>query len=172
MRTRNRRRRRRVGEVDAGASRRKRVGSRRCRAKTAVRSIRRLGRLDLLSAGDVVARRSVATLGGVASTRRNWRRWTRHAPRRRRVSIHASRLFRHATGPIVINGLVESLRPCNLQIGIVPGAGAARRYAPHADGSSIQKSRRIYVRPRTSPQSAHLWWPAAAKLQAASVPIA
>jgi len=33
-------------------------------------------------------------------------------------------------------------------------------------------SRRIYVRPRTGPQSAHLWWPAVAKLQAASVPIA
>ena len=49
--------------------------------------------------------------------------------------------------------------------------GAARRYAPPADGSSIQKSRRIYVRLRTGPQSAHLWWPALAKLQAASVPI-
>ena len=35
-----------------------------------------------------------------------------------------------------------------------------------------QKSRRIYVRPRTGPQSAHLWWPAVAKLLAASVPIA
>ena len=32
-----------------------------------------------------------------------------------------------------------------------------------------QKSLRIYVRPRTGPQSAHLWWPAVAKLQAASV---
>jgi len=32
-------------------------------------------------------------------------------------------------------------------------------------------SRRIYVRPRTGPQSAHLWEPSAvAKLQAASVP--
>jgi len=40
--------------------------------------------------------------------------------------------------------------------GIAPGA--ARRYAP-ADGSSIHKSRWIYVRPRTHPQSAHLWWP-------------
>ena len=39
---------------------------------------------------------------------------------------------------------------------------------PSADGSSIQKSRRIYVRPtRTGPQSAHLWWPAVAKLQPA-----
>jgi len=36
----------------------------------------------------------------------------------------------------------------------------------------IQKSRRIYVRPQTGPQSAHLWWPAVAKLQATSVPIA
>ena len=35
-----------------------------------------------------------------------------------------------------------------------------------ADGSSIQKSQQIYVHP------AHLWWPAVAKLQAASVPIA
>jgi len=34
------------------------------------------------------------------------------------------------------------------------------------------KLRRIYVRPRTGPQSAQLWWPAVAKLQAASVPIA
>jgi len=34
----------------------------------------------------------------------------------------------------------------------------------------IQQSRRIYVRPRTGPQSAHLWWPAVAKLQAARVP--
>ena len=42
---------------------------------------------------------------------------------------------------------------------------------PPADGSSIQKSRRTYVRPRTGPQSAHLWWPAGAQLQAASVPI-
>jgi len=36
----------------------------------------------------------------------------------------------------------------------------------------IQKSRRIYIRPRTGPQSAHLWWPAVAKLQTASVPTA
>jgi len=43
---------------------------------------------------------------------------------------------------------------------------------PPADGSSIQKSRRIYVRLRTGQQSAHLWWPVVAKLQAASVPIA
>jgi len=35
-----------------------------------------------------------------------------------------------------------------------------------------QKSRRIYVRLRTGPQSTHLWWPAVAKLQAASAPIA
>jgi len=35
-----------------------------------------------------------------------------------------------------------------------------------------QKSLRIYVRPRTGPQSAHLWWPAVAKLQTASVLIA
>jgi len=53
--------------------------------------------------------------------------------------------------------------------GIAPGV--ARRYAP-ADGGTIQKSRRIYVRPRAGPHSAHRWWPAVAKLQAASVPIA
>jgi len=38
--------------------------------------------------------------------------------------------------------------------------------------SWIEKSRRIYVRPRTGPHSAHLWWPAVAKLQATSVSIA
>jgi len=36
----------------------------------------------------------------------------------------------------------------------------------------IRKSRRIYARLRTGSQSAHIWWPAVAKLQAASVPIA
>jgi len=41
-----------------------------------------------------------------------------------------------------------------------------------ADGSSVQKSRLIYVRSRTVPQSAHLWWAVVDKLQAASVPIA
>jgi len=46
---------------------------------------------------------------------------------------------------------------------ICPPSMAVRRW---------QKSRRIYVRPRTGPQSAHLWWQAVAKLQAASVPIA
>ena len=35
-----------------------------------------------------------------------------------------------------------------------------------------QKSRQIYVRPRTGPQFAHLWWSSVAKLQAAGVPIA
>ena len=35
-----------------------------------------------------------------------------------------------------------------------------------------QKSRRIYVRTRTGPQSAHLGYPAVAKLQAASMPMA
>jgi len=45
---------------------------------------------------------------------------------------------------------------------------AARQYAP---GQWQFDSRRIYVRPRTRPQSAHLWWPAVAKLQAASVSI-
>ena len=36
--------------------------------------------------------------------------------------------------------------------------GAGRRYdITPADDSSIQKSRRIYVRPRTRPQSAHVW---------------
>ena len=48
---------------------------------------------------------------------------------------------------------------------------AARWYAP-GWWQFDPKSRRIYVRPRTGPQSAHLCWPAVAKLQAASVPIA
>ena len=48
-----------------------------------------------------------------------------------------------------LNRIVEDER----KQGIAPGT--ARRYAS-ADGSSIQKSRRIYVRPRTGPQSAHL----------------
>ena len=37
---------------------------------------------------------------------------------------------------------------------------------PPADGSSLQKSRLM------GPQLAHLWWPAGAKLQAASAPVA
>ena len=55
---------------------------------------------------------------------------------------------------------------CTKQV-IAPGA--ARRYAPRRWQFD---SRRIYVRPRTGPQSAHLWRPAVAKLQAASVPMA
>jgi len=56
-----------------------------------------------------------------------------------------------------------------------PGGGGRRADMPLPDSSSavayrvaadqsicvsplIQKSRRIYVRPRTGPQSAHLWW--------------
>jgi len=35
-----------------------------------------------------------------------------------------------------------------------------------------QKSAQLYVRPRTGPQYAHLWWPAVAEMQAASAPIA
>jgi len=59
--------------------------------------------------------------------------------------------------------------------------GGAVRWGREGGGETIcpprrwqfgRKSRRIYVRPRTGPQSAHLWWPAVAKLQAASVPIA
>ena len=46
-------------------------------------------------------------------------------------------------------------------------SGTARRYAPRR---RWQKSRRIYRRLRTGPQSAHLWWPRLAELQAASVP--
>jgi len=71
------------------------------------------------------------------------------------------------------------------------GDGGGETICSPADGSStvayrfaanqaicvspwIQKSRRIYVRPRTRtcPQSARLWWPVVAKLQAASVPTA
>jgi len=54
--------------------------------------------------------------------------------------------------------------------------GTARRYAPHprADGSSTvaQIAAGLYVRPRTGPQSAPVWWPAVAEPQAASVPTA
>jgi len=60
--------------------------------------------------------------------------------------------------------LVPKLPDINHKEGIT--LGTARRYAP-ASGSSIQKSRWIYIRPWTGPQSAHLWWPAAARLQAA-----
>ena len=42
--------------------------------------------------------------------------------------------------------------------------GAARQYAPRRWQVD---SRRIYVRPRTGPQSAHLWWPPAAGSQRA-----
>ena len=58
----------------------------------------------------------------------------------------------------------------------MPPPMAVRRWhivSPPIRPPWIQKSRRIYVRPRTGPQSAHLWWwPAVAKLQASSVPIA
>ena len=68
---------------------------------------------------------------------------------------------------------------------------ARRDDMPPADGSSTvayrfaanqaisraylyryMKTADLYVRPRTGPQSAHLCWPAMAKLQAASVSIA
>jgi len=53
------------------------------------------------------------------------------------------------------------------------GSSRARRNdMPPTAVRRWQKSRPIYVRPRTRPQSAHLWRPAVAKLQAASVPIA
>jgi len=54
------------------------------------------------------------------------------------------------------------------------GGISFRRQSGHPRQSMDQKSRRIYmyVRPRTGPQSAHLWWPAVAMLQAASVPVA
>ena len=45
---------------------------------------------------------------------------------------------------------------------------------PRADGSSTvaQIAAGLYVRPRTGPQSAPVWWPAVAEPQAASVPTA
>ena len=69
-----------------------------------------------------------------------------------------------------------------------PRGGVARRYPPPMAvrwwlayrfaanqaicvSSSVQRSRRIYVRPRTGPQPAHLWWPAVAKLQVPKQPI-
>ena len=66
-------------------------------------------------------------------------------------------------------GNLGTQRPTPLQS--LRGEGR-RDDLPPADGSSTwQKLRRIYVRPRTGPQSPHLWWPAVAKLQAASMPI-
>ena len=41
----------------------------------------------------------------------------------------------------------------------------------HIVSPPIKKSQQIYVHPRTGPHSAHLWWPAVAKLQAASCAI-
>jgi len=52
---------------------------------------------------------------------------------------------------------------------------AARDDKPPANGSSMMAKIAADLRPsgpRMGPQSAHLWWPAVAKLQAASVPIA
>ena len=46
------------------------------------------------------------------------------------------------------------------------------RFFYHVDGSSTRGGSTVYVRPRTGPQPAHLWWPAVATVQAASVPIA
>ena len=66
-------------------------------------------------------------------------------------------------GPIVSS----LMRPVTRYI----APGASRRYAP-ADGSPIQKSRLIYVRPRTGTQSAHLWcrrWKAAGSQRAYSL---
>jgi len=60
----------------------------------------------------------------------------------------------------------------NTQQGIAPGGGETICPSPPMAVRRWQKSRRIYVRPRTGPQSAHLWWTEVAKLQAASVPIA
>ena len=56
----------------------------------------------------------------------------------------------------------------NRQQSIAPGA--VRRYVPRR-WQFDTKSRRIYVHPRTCPQSSHLCGPALAKLHAANVPI-
>ena len=53
------------------------------------------------------------------------------------------------------------------------GGISFRRQSDHLRQSMDPKiAGRIYVRPRTGPQSAYIWWPAVAKLQAASAPIA
>ena len=54
---------------------------------------------------------------------------------------------------------------------LIQGIAPRRRddMPPHRWQFDGGKNRRIYVRPRTGPQSAHLWWPSVAKLQAASV---
>ena len=72
---------------------------------------------------------------------------------------------------LLVTERIQNASSCHLWQDIAPGA--ARRYAPPPmEVRRRQKSRRIYVRPRTGPQSAPLWWPAVVKLQAASVPLA
>jgi len=58
----------------------------------------------------------------------------------------------------------------HLQLKQVIASAATIRYAP-ADGISTLAKIAADLRPSADgPQSAHLWWPAMAKLQAASVP--
>jgi len=69
-------------------------------------------------------------------------------------------------GITVYNAVVQKMpKVCNQVIVL----GAARRYAPHRWQFN---SWQIYVRLWTGPQSAYIWWLAAAKLQAGSVPTA
>jgi len=55
---------------------------------------------------------------------------------------------------------LNKVSPRGLRDDMPPPPMAVRRW---------QKSRRIYVRPRTDPQSAHQWWPSVAKLQVSNV---
>ena len=81
-------------------------------------------------------------------------------------------VFRSVVAPFLLD-VIHSKHDAASKSNKVSPPGAARRYAPPQMAvRRWQKSRRIYVRPRTCPQSAHLWWPAVADLQAASVPIA
>ena len=64
---------------------------------------------------------------------------------------------------------------------IAPGVGRRDDMLPADDSSTVAyhfaanqaimdpRIAAAYVRPRTGPQSVHLWWPAMAKLQAASM---
>jgi len=80
------------------------------------------------------------------------------------VSVAANR---HV--PVIFGHEVEPPSECFWKEGIAPGR--RNDMPPPMAVRRWPKSWRIYVRPRTVPQSAHLWWPAMAKLQAASMPI-
>ena len=56
---------------------------------------------------------------------------------------------------------------CGLITSYRPGGGETICFPPMA----VRLAADLYIRPRTGPQSTHDWYPAVAKLQAASVPV-